>query len=390
MRWRCTRLAVVVALVMCGTLANAAERALWTTSKVVGSAEPPDPYRLELAYPKLKLFEPLSAGLIPGSKRLLVAERPGKIWVLDASSKEPQPQLVVDLKRTVYGIVAHPQFEKNGFLFVTSVADPANPSPNGSRLTRLTVARGESLTADVASEKLILEWPSGGHNGGCVRFGLDGMLYLVTGDGSGIADELQTGQDLSDLLGASCASTSTIRPAIEPTAFRRTIPSSATRKLAAKFGRLGIGRFGSFRSTRPTGQMWGGEVGQDLWEMVYLIQKGGNYGWSVREGAHPFRPERPKGPAEFVAPIVEHPHSDFRSITGGWVYRGKRLPELVGPTSTATTTPAKSGCCGTTPSPRKSRNIVNSATRRSASSRSSKTRPARFCSWTSPEVGCID
>ena len=76
--------------------------------------------------------------------------------------------------------------------------------------------------------------------------------------------------------------------------------------------------------------MWGGEVGQDLWEMIYLIQKGGNYGWSVREGAHPFRPERPKGPGELQQPIVEHPHSDFRSITGGWVYRGKRLPELTG------------------------------------------------------------
>ena len=64
----------------------AAERTPWTTSKVVGSPEPPDPYRLELAYPKLKLLEPLSAAVVPGSKRLMVAERPGKIWVLDGSA----------------------------------------------------------------------------------------------------------------------------------------------------------------------------------------------------------------------------------------------------------------------------------------------------------------
>ena len=332
MRWQCTRLTVLAVLILVtgSLLAHAAERALWTTSKVVGSAEPPDPYRLELAYPKLKLFEPLSAALIPGSKRLLVAERPGKIWVLDASSKEPQPQLVVDLKRTVYGIVAHPQFDKNGFVFVTSVADPANPSPNGSRLTRITVARGETLMADAASEELILEWPSGGHNGGCVRFGLDGMLYLVTGDGSGIADSLQTGQDLSDLLGAI------LRLDVDhPTSDRaygipKDNPFVGNPKARGEIWSFGHRQGWKFSFDAPTGQMGGGEVGQDLWEMVYLIQKGGNYGWSVREGAHPFRPERPKGPAEFVAPIVEHSHSDFRSITGGWVYRGKRLPELVG------------------------------------------------------------
>src|SRR2546426_7617713 len=182
--------------------ASSAERALWTTSKVVGSPEPPDPYRLELAYPKLRLEEPLSASVVSGSKRLMVAGRHGQIWVFDASRKEPQSQLIVDLKRTVYGIAVHPQFEKNGFVYVTSVVDAANPSPNGSRLTRLTVDRGETLAADVKSEQLILEWPSGGHNGGCLRFGPDGMLYLATGDGSGIADGLQTGQDISDLLGA--------------------------------------------------------------------------------------------------------------------------------------------------------------------------------------------
>ncbi len=332
MRWQCTRLTVLVVLISFAgnSLADAAERALWTTSKVVGSAEPPDPYRLELAYPKLKLFEPLSAALIPGSKRLLVAERPGKIWMLDASSKEPQPQLVVDLKRTVYGIVAHPQFEKNGFVFVTSVADSANPSPNGSRLTRITVVRGETLTADVASEKVILEWPSGGHNGGCVRFGLDGMLYLVTGDGSGIADSLQTGQDLSDLLGAILRLDVDHPSAGLAYGVPKDNPFVGKAKARGEIWSFGHRQVWKFSFDTPTGQMWAGEVGQDLWEMVYLIQKGGNYGWSVREGAHPFRPERPKGPAEFVAPIVEHPHSDFRSITGGWVYRGKRLPELVG------------------------------------------------------------
>ena len=80
-----------------------------------------------------------------------------------------------------------------------------------------------------------------------------------------------------------------------------------------------------FSFDRKTGDLWAGEVGQDLWEMVYQIEKGGNYGWSVKEGTHPFRPERKKGPTPILTPVVEHPHSEFRSLTGGFVYRGKRL-----------------------------------------------------------------
>ena len=60
------------------------------------------------------------------------------------------------------------------------------------------------------------------------------------------------------------------------------------------------------------------------------IEKGGNYGWSVQEGTHPFRPERKRGPTPILKPVIEHPHTEFRSVTGGYVYHGKRLPELAG------------------------------------------------------------
>jgi glucose/arabinose dehydrogenase len=90
---------------------------------------------------------------------------------------------------------------------------------------------------------------------------------------------------------------------------------------------------------RETGDLWTGNVGQDLWEMIYRIERGGNYGWSITEGSHPFRPERKRGPGPIIPPIVEHDHANFRSITGGFVYRGQRLPELVG-AHLVTTTPA--------------------------------------------------
>ena len=317
-------------LLFCGSSSDlwSAERTPWTTSKVVGSPEPPDPYRLELAYPKLKLFEPLSAAFVPKSSRLLVAERPGKIWVFDASSKDPKPELVVDLKRTVYGIAVHPQKE---ILYVTSVADPGNPSPTGSKLSRLKLDWNKAGgRAEPKSETTILEWPSGGHNGGCLRFGSDGMLYLATGDGSGIADSLQSGQDVSDLLGAILRIDINETSGDKPYSIPKNNPFVGDPKAAPEIWSFGHRQVWKFSFDSVTGDLWAGEVGQDLWEMVYRIRRGGNYGWSVREGLHPFRPERPKGPGEFEQPIVEHSHTDFRSITGGWVYHGKRLPELEG------------------------------------------------------------
>src|SRR5439155_4622981 len=88
----------------------------------------------------------------------------------------------------------------NGYFYITYVLDPELSEPNGSRVARFTASRTDPPQCDPKSEKIILEWPSGGHNAGCLAFGPDGYLYLSCGDGSGIADEFQTGQDLSDLL----------------------------------------------------------------------------------------------------------------------------------------------------------------------------------------------
>jgi putative heme-binding domain-containing protein len=81
---------------------------------------------------------------------------------------------------------------------------------------------------------------------------------------------------------------------------------------------------------KATGDLWTGNVGQDLWEQIYRIERGGNYGWSVLEGSHPFRPERPRGPTPILMPVVEHDHANFRSISGGFIYHGQRLKELQG------------------------------------------------------------
>ena len=303
------------------------QRELWTTGTIHGTPEPPDPFTTQDAFPKLKLFEPLSVGLVPGSQRFGVATRPGKMFTFEIEPGVDHADLLLDIKQTTYGVAFHPQFAKNGFFYVTYVVEPDKPT--GSRLSRFRVKPGQPPVADPASEQIILEWPSGGHNGCCIRFGADGYLYLATGDGSGIADGLQTGQDISDLLGSILRIDVDHPDGSRPYSIPKDNPfvgRADARGEIWSFGHRQVWKF-SFDNQQ---RLWAGEVGQDLWEMVYLIQKGGNYGWSINEGKHPFRPERPKGPGEFVQPLIEHSHSDFRSITGGYVFESSRLPELKG------------------------------------------------------------
>jgi glucose/arabinose dehydrogenase len=169
------------------------KRVAWTTYRVVGSPDPPDPYRTEIAFPGVRFYEALSMAYDASSNRFWLAERKGKIFSFANDSTTTTKDLALDLGRTVYGIALHPRFAENGYLYVASVLDPDVPSPKGSRVSRFQISRAAPFTADPKSEKIIFEWPSGGHNGGCLRFGPDGYLYIATGDGSGIADQLETG-----------------------------------------------------------------------------------------------------------------------------------------------------------------------------------------------------
>ena len=305
-----------------------AKRIPWTTSKIKGTPEPPDPYQMTVAFPTLKFDMPLAMTRIPDSPRLVVAERFGKIFSFVDNRKTAQKQLILDVKHTVYGVAVHPKFQTNGYIYVTYVLDPVKSQPRGTRVSRFKVTKRNPPRADLSSEQIIIEWPSGGHNGGCIRFGPDGFLYIVTGDGSGIADGRQTGQDISDLLGAILRIDVDKKSGKQNYVSPKSNPFVKTKGARPEIYSYGHRQVWKFSFDRATGKLWASEVGQDLWEMVYIIKKGGNYGWSVREGNHPFRPERKKGPTPFEKPIVEHPHSDFRSITGGYVYHASRLPEL--------------------------------------------------------------
>src|SRR5262249_59592108 len=101
--------------------------------KIKGSPEPPPPYRLEVAFPKVKFFEPLELTAAPGSGRLFVATRPGKIYSFVADRKTEKADLLIDLKKIVYGLTFHPKFATNGYFYVTYIPDPEKEDPNGTR-----------------------------------------------------------------------------------------------------------------------------------------------------------------------------------------------------------------------------------------------------------------
>src|SRR5262245_5111604 len=305
------------------------QRVPWTTSHIKGSPEPPDPYRATVVFPKLRFVEPLDMAPVPGQNRLAVAERHGKIFTFVNEARTEQADLLLDLKTTIYAVAFHPQFARNGYLYVTAILNPDKETPTGTKVVRFKAA-GNPPRGDPAAGEVLFEWPTGGHNAGCLKFGPDGYLYIGTGDGSGIGDERHTGQDISDVLSSILRIDVDHADPGKSYGVPKDNPFVGTPGARPEIWAYGLRQPWKFSFDRQSGDLWCGEVGQDLWEMVYRIQRGGNYGWSVMEGNHPFRPERKKGPTPILPPVIEHTHSEFRSLTGGFLYRGQRLPELTG------------------------------------------------------------
>ncbi len=310
-------------------------RVPWPTSRVVGSPEPPPPYRTAPLYEKLSIPQPVYAAAEPGTSNLFVIQlqqgkEPARIHRVadrnDVSTTEPLLSLE---KQLVYGLTFHPQYADNGYCYVYSNG-PVGDEHKFNRISRFTVPKEPGKPIDPASELVIITWESNGHNGGEPGFGPDGMLYAATGDGTSDSDPLETGQGVNDLLAVM------LRLDVDhPTAERPYSIPPDNPYVNVPDARGEIWAFGfrnPWRMTfdRKTGQLWVTQNGQDLWEQVYLVRRAENYGWSVQEGSYPFYLNRPKGPGEVVPPVAEHHHTEARSLTGGVVYYGSKLPELQG------------------------------------------------------------
>lgn len=221
------------------------------------------------------------------------------------------------------GMAFHPDFASNGFVYLNYTAGTSN---NG----RSVVARYHSAdggrTLDVDSEKVILtvDQPYVNHNGGHVAFGPDGYLYVGFGDGGSGGDPEENGQDTEVLLAKM------LRIDVDG-GDPYLIPSD--NPFAAGGGAPEIFAWGlrnpwRYSFDRETGRLWVGDVGQDAWEEVDVVELGGNYGWNEKEGTHCYDHATCEGP--YLDPVVEYSHSEGDSVTGGVVYRGTAIPSLVG------------------------------------------------------------
>ncbi|MBX3186335.1 MAG: PQQ-dependent sugar dehydrogenase [Labilithrix sp.] len=277
---------------------------------------------------------PIEIGLGP-SGRLYVLEQGGVVksvspgggdvaTVLDISSK-----IVSGGELGLLGIAFDPKFSESGFVYLhfSERRTPSTPAlPLQSVIARYTSTDG-GATIDPASEKriLVVDDPFSNHNGGKIAFGPDGFLYISMGDGGSGGDPLGSGQDKNSLLGKILR--------IDPNGGDPyAIPPS--NPFAAGGGRPEIYAYGlrnpwKFAFDTVTGELWAGDVGQGKYEEIDRIVLGGNYGWNVREGKHCFNATT--CPTEgFIDPVVEYGRADGVSVTGGYVYRGSKLPALYG------------------------------------------------------------
>lgn len=312
------------------------QRVPWTVSRVVGRPDPSPPYTVEKMFTQLEWKALLYVAPEPGSDRLLVVEqggerdRPSKIFRIRNSSNTEDKETFLEIpERLVYGVTFHPQFRTNGYIYVFS--NGRSGQGNGTnRVARFVMDRDPPYRCDPESETVILEWRSGGHDGGDLAFGHDGMLYITSGDGTSDSDAWVSGQNVSNLLAAL------LRIDVDhPDPGRQYSIPPDNPFVHLDGARPEIWAYGfrnPWRMTvdKETGAIWVGNNGQDLWETAHRVLPGENYGWSVYEGSHPFYLNRKRGPTPIVQPTIEHSHADFRSLTGGVVYYGSKLPNLNG------------------------------------------------------------
>jgi uncharacterized repeat protein (TIGR03806 family) len=295
------------------------------------------------AYPSLPAFNnPLKALQSPGdNSRWYVLEQAGRVHAFANNPAANSIELVLDIdaqvafsggndERGLLGMAFHPQFASNGFIYLYYIDNGSD-----SVISRWT-SNDNGQTIAPGSEFVIIRinQDAGNHNGGEIAFGSDGYLYIGLGDGGGSGDPRDRGQDTTNLLGAMLrldvdgASPYGI-PANNPFVGNALCPADHSSTTDCPeiyaFGFRNPYRW-SFDSA--TGELWLGDVGQNAWEEVDRVDRGGNYGWDCREGAHDFEPAG--CPANLIDPVAEYGRSEGFSVTGGVVYRGSAIPALVG------------------------------------------------------------
>ena len=316
----------------------------------MGTPDPPPPFKVVRAFPNLKFDHPLLIARYPEGNRLIVGEQSGVLYSF-ADDPNARADVFLDLPRqlrtihrlagakeveAVYGLAFHPDFERNRQCFVCYTLRSSNPRqpnlPDGTRVSRFRVTPTDPPRLDPSSEEVVLSFLQGGHNGGDLHFGPDGMLYISTGDAANPnpPDPFNTGQDISDLLSSILRIDVDRKDAGE--GLRRPRGQPLRRQARGPAGGLGL-RLPQpladelrspdrrpVRGRRRLGVVGDGPSGREG-RQLRLVGPGRARSPSSRSQAAP-TPIRPA--------LIELPHTIACSVTGGLVYRGRKFPELRG------------------------------------------------------------
>ena len=270
-----------------------------------------------------------------GSGRLYVVEQEGRIRVLERGALRAEPFLDITARVAsggelgLLGLAFHPRWQANGRLFLNYTVSPRRRVFQ-TRVVELRATEDRQRAVDEEKPLLGFDQPWANHNGGQVSFGPDGLLYIGTGDGGAANDPRGSGQDTRSLLGKLLRIDVDAAEGARP---YRIPPDNPFAKAGGApevyaFGLRNPWRF-SWDRAAPE-RLFVADVGQDQWEEVHLVARGDNCGWNVMEGTHCFRPRRGCDQRGLRLPICDYSHEEGKSVTGGFVYRGKAIPALVG------------------------------------------------------------
>ena len=337
--------------------------ALFSFVLSVCRAQANTPPRVELQLIASGFTSPVAlVAMTDGSGRLLVADQTGIIWVVADGKRMEKPFLdirdhVVKLndfydERGLLGLALHPNFANSG-LFYVSYSAPLRVGLSLSEwdhttyISEFTVSADDLNQADVDSERVLLAMDKPGYNyeAGHLAFGPDpdGYLYIATGDSvrDPASEAGKYAQDTFSLLGkvlridvdgTTDSATNYLIPADNPFA-----DGAAGRPEVYAYGFRNPYRFSFDVSGAGETHLFVADVGQAMMEEISLVERGGNYGWPIREGTSCFNSQRWNQPLESCAtdglsePIISYPHQDdLSAVIGGMVYRGEAIPELHG------------------------------------------------------------
>ena len=279
-----------------------------------------------------------------GDDRLFVLERNGRIRIIEANGNViSTPFLDIDPRvnsgqseQGLLGLAFHPDYLNNGYFYVYYTDNsPNSPSFSNTKVSRFSVSDTDPNVADPNSEVILLdtEQPFSNHNGGCLKFGPDGYLYISLGDGGSSGDPQANGQKRSTFLGKM------LRIDVDngsPYAIPDDNPFADDDFTLDEIWAIGLRNAWRFSFDQVTGDLWMGDVGQNEWEEIDFQPAnspgGENYGWRCYEGDHTFNTGNCADMSTMTFPVFEYSNSFQQgcSVTGGFVYRGCEMKGLYG------------------------------------------------------------